>query len=215
MNIYKPIRGENTVDGKGEDFFRLRPYMKKPGAMTSREIAAFRLDEHLGFGRIPPTGRTKGRWVDGRSGAEGMVQKFVESTFGRKDIHAYPEVQQQQMAVLDYVMGNIDRHPGNYRSVQKGDQLDVVAIDHGRSFPHARYPLDIDIRSEFVREHRGKVLDDDILHSINNVDQESLRAALTDAGLSDNAVNGALARLNEINATRMIPGDTIVLGVGS
>ncbi|MFQ6398137.1 hypothetical protein ACLMAJ_32445 [Nocardia sp. KC 131] len=204
-NIYKPIRGE---DGSDEIY---EQYMKQPGALTSREIAAYRLDEHLGFGRIPPTAMTEGRIFNGKPRGRGMIQQFVKSTFGRKYIKAYPEVQQQQMAVLDYVMGNWDRHAGNYRSVDRDHHLDVVAIDHGRSFPESHRPLDIKVRSEFVAAHKGKTLDEDILRSIRDVDQDRLRAGLGDAGLSSHAIDGALERLNQIKNTGMIPESTNIL----
>ncbi|MFE7801376.1 hypothetical protein [Nocardia sp. NPDC057440] len=203
LNIYKPIHSENYEGNL--------PFAKKPGALTSREIAAFRLDEHLGFGRVPPTARTAGRIINGRPSGPGMVQQFVKSTFGRKDINDYPETQQQQMAVLDYIMGNFDRDSENYRTVTRGGNLEPVAIDHGRSFPRAVNHLDVVIRSEFVAAHKGKILNDDILRSIDAVDQVRLRAALGDAGIEENAIKGALERLNAIKDTRKIPHNALVL----
>ncbi|WP_040789548.1 hypothetical protein [Nocardia paucivorans] len=67
VNIYKPERGED-YDG----LFHFRPYR---GAQTDREIAAYRLDEILGFNRIPPTARTAGPpEPDGDRTGPGMIQ---------------------------------------------------------------------------------------------------------------------------------------------
>ncbi|MGY2093655.1 hypothetical protein ACW9HO_39480, partial [Nocardia gipuzkoensis] len=203
LNIYKPIHGEKFDAGL--------PFFHKPGSLTSREIAAYRVDEILGFGRIPPTARTDGViGPDGRPSGPGMVQQFVDSTPSRP-VDAYPRVQQQQVAVLDYVIGSMDRHPGNYRTVDHGDHLDIVAIDHGRSFPMSTRPLEIDIDSDFVAAHKGQQLEPEVLDAVRNVDTDRLRSALGDAGLHPNTIDGALARLEKIRELGHIPADVRLL----
>ncbi|MEV4128145.1 hypothetical protein [Nocardia sp. NPDC049707] len=203
LNIYKPIHGEKYDAGL--------PFFHAPGALTSREIAAYRVDEILGFGRIPPTARTSGViGPDGRPSGPGMIQQFVESTKSRQ-VDAYPRVQQQQVGVLDYIIGSMDRHPGNYRTVDRGGHLDIVAIDHGRSFPLARDPLEIEIDSDFVAAHKGQQLESEVLDAVHNADTDRLRAALGDAGLHPNAIDGALARLEKIRELGHIPADVKVL----
>ncbi|WP_327115305.1 phosphatidylinositol 4-kinase [Nocardia sp. NBC_01730] len=203
LNIYKPIHGE-TYDPH-------LPFIHAPGALTSREIAAYRVDEALGFGRVPPTARTDGViGPDGTPSGPGMVQQFVDSEQARA-VSDYPKVQQQQVGVLDYVIGMLDRHPGNYRTVDRGDHLDVVAIDHGRSFPVSTRPLEIGIDSDFVAAQKGERLEADVLRAVKDVDMDRFRAALGDAGLHPNAVDGAVARLEKIRDLQMIPADVRLL----
>lgn len=204
LNIYKPIHGEKYDAGL--------PFVHTPGSLTSREIAAYRVDEILGFGRIPPTARTDGIiGPDKRPTGPGMIQQFVDSTPSR-DVGDYPRVQQQQVAVLDYLIGSMDRHPGNYRTVDRGDHLDIVAIDHGRSFPMARDPLAIEIDSDFVMAHKGQELEPEVLDALRNADTGRLRAALEDVGnIHPNAIDGALARLEKLRELGRIPADVNVL----
>ncbi len=198
-NIYKPEAGEDY-----EGLFSFRPYR---GAQTDREVAACRLDEALGFGRIPPTARTNG--VDGpdpESAGPGMIQQFVES--GPAEYAAYPRLQRQQVAVLDYIMGNLDRRPANYRTAHRGaGPADLVAIDHGRAFPEGFDPLEVPMKSDFLAEWAGssKDLDPEIQRALDHVDVDRLRAALRDAGLSENATAGAVHRLEYLRELRRIP----------
>ena len=202
LNIYKPIRGER-LDG-------VKPYYAKTGAQTTREIAAYRLDELLGFGRIPPTARTAGKiGPDGKPVAPDMVQQFVESTQSL-ELAAYPRVQRQQMAVLDYILGAEDRHYGNFRTVGDGDQRNIVAVDHGRSFPSTHSPFGVPIRSDFVAEQilSKEPLDLSVLAAVKAVDPVKLTEALGDAGLDSLAIKGALARLAKLKEFGDIPKNT-------
>ncbi|WP_189094524.1 hypothetical protein [Nocardia jinanensis] len=131
----------------------------------------------------------------------GSVQEWVQSTRG-VSILAYSRPERQQMAVLDYVMANTDRHWDNYLTRPGGE---VVAIDHGLAFPEAPDPR-AGIRSDFVKAFHNDKLDDDIMRSVKAVDPRELRAALEDLQLSDTAIEGALARLAEIRKNGMITG---------
>lgn len=200
LNIYKPTRGELTEN--------VEWYWETPGAQTSRELAAYRLDELLGFGRIPPTARTQGVAGADKASGPGMIQQFVESTESR-DVVDYPRVQQHQLAVLDYVMGNRDRHWGNFRTVEHGDRRDILAIDHGWSFPITESPFDVATKSPFVikRLMDEDPLDADVLAAVRAIDMDKLHAAWDDAGLEPGAKNGALARLARIQELGDIPKD--------
>ncbi|MBF6241453.1 hypothetical protein IU474_30900 [Nocardia otitidiscaviarum] len=203
LNIYKPIHGEKYDSGL--------TFTHAPGSLTNREIAAYRVDEILGFGRIPPTARTDGAiGDDGRPLGPGMIQQFVESSRSRP-VADYPRVQQQQVGVLDYIIGSMDRHSGNYRTVDRGDHYDIVAIDHGRSFPMSTRPLEIAIDSDFVAAHKGQPLEPEVLGAVRNVDTDLLRSALGDAGLHPNTIDGALTRLEKIRELGGIPADARVL----
>ncbi|MEV0363626.1 hypothetical protein [Nocardia fusca] len=204
FSVYKPIHGERSKWGNET----LLPFVYTPGSLTSREIATYRIDEILGFGRVPTTARTAGIiGPDGRPSGPGMIQQFVESGPARR-LEEYPLVQRQQVAVLDYITGTFDRRPDNFRTVDRGDHLDLVAIDHGRSFPVGMDPLNVQINSPFVALHRGETLEPEVLDALRNVDTDYLRAAIESAGnIHPNAVDGALARLAKILQKGCIPGD--------
>ncbi|MGW5387252.1 hypothetical protein [Nocardia sp. NPDC003963] len=204
MNIYKPVDGELN-----EQHNVILPFIMSPGALTGREIAAYRIDEILGFGRVPPTARTDGfTGDDGRTRGPGMIQQFVESGPARA-LTDYPLVQRQQVAVLDYIIGTLDRSAANFRTVERGDHRDLVAIDHGRSFPLAHPDhLRVEIDSPFVAEQRGDKLEKEVFDALKSVDVDRLRAAIEDAGnIHRNAVDGAMARFAEVLRTGRIPAD--------
>jgi hypothetical protein len=69
-----------------------------------------------------------------------MIRQFVDSTADVANVGACPRVQRQQVAFLDYIIGALDRHRRNYRTVDRGTHLVLVAIDHGLSFPMAAHP---------------------------------------------------------------------------
>lgn len=192
------------------------------GHLAAREVSASRLDEALGFGRVPPTG-----FVDGPFG-RGSSQHWVHSTMSHgyrellrqkaqgvpttrqekmtaalEALRRYPKVQREQMAVLDYVMGNTDRHMDNFRTGRDGD---IVAIDNSLSFPETPDSR-FGIRSPFVWEFRNVELSEEVLARVRAVDLDQLRAAWTDAGLSVKAINGAMDRLVEIRTHGAITGD--------
>ncbi|WP_306362752.1 hypothetical protein [Nocardia sp. CC227C] len=81
----------------------------------------------------------------------------------------YPKIQREQMAVLDYVIGNTDRHWGNYRTGRDGA---IVAIDHGLSFPEAPDSRS-GIRSDFVKEFRNIALSEEMMTKVEAVDLAS------------------------------------------
>ncbi|MEU7633274.1 hypothetical protein AB0C34_25390 [Nocardia sp. NPDC049220] len=191
LSIYKPASGERFG---GRDWLPHRH-----GELAKREVGAFRMDQLFKFGRVPPTALTSGPH------GPGMVQQFMEFKRGKRE-HEYDHVQQQQVAVLHYVIGNGDGHRANYRP-DVGDNL--VAFDHGYSFPETPDPTRGDrrhtLRSDFVILHAGKALDKDVLRAVDEVDQAQVRSALGDLQLDRSAIDGAVERLNMIKTHRMIP----------
>ncbi|MEU7765431.1 hypothetical protein AB0B25_09970 [Nocardia sp. NPDC049190] len=188
MSIYKPASGEYLSNSMSIYF------PQKSGEYAKREVAAYRVNELLGFDLVPPTAM-----VDGPKGL-GSNQKFVPSRRAA-DTDKYDDLQMQQMAVLDYIIGNLDRLTRNYLVAPNGD---LVAIDHGNSFPEKR---GIGIRSVFVDKLRDQALDTKVLEHVDAVDPMLLRAALRDLELSDKAIDGAVERLNEIKSQRKITGN--------
>ena len=187
MSIYKPASGESLSHSMAGYF------PQKHGERAKREVAAYRVDELLGFRLVPPTAM-----VDGPRGP-GSNQQFIPSR-PAKATDKYDELQSQQMAVLDYIIGNLDRMVRNYRVAANGD---LVAIDHGSSFPENR---GLGIRSNFVDKFRNKPLDERVLEHVDAVDVRLFREALCGLELSERAVGGALERLHEIRSQRRIIG---------
>ncbi len=120
--IYKPVRGERPL----WDF--------EPG-LHRREVATYRLSEHLGFGIIPPTVLRDGPMGDG------SVQWFVDADHSQHyfTIHeAHPDLHDElrKMALLDVLANNTDRKSGHVLlKPADGDRLaSIWGIDNGLCF---------------------------------------------------------------------------------
>jgi uncharacterized repeat protein (TIGR03843 family) len=114
--IYKPVRGERPL----WDF--------EPG-LHKRELAAYRLSEHLGIGAVPPTIVRDGPF------GEGSLQWFVEADHREHYFTIYeqrPDLHDQLRAIaaLDLLANNTDRKSGH--CLLAGDR--VWAIDNGLCF---------------------------------------------------------------------------------
>ena len=189
QNVFKPISGE---------FPARYGIPTNPGDLARRELAAYRVDSMLGFDLVPPAALIKGP----KGYGDGVVMQFVESAPGRSYGH-YHRADQQRMGVLDYIIGNTDRHVGNYRTLMVDGRPRPVAIDHAQSFPESPDGL-YGIRSDFTKAHLNQTLDRDVLQAVKSLHPDRLRAGLQDAGLSDKAVDGAVSRLQEIQRSGKI-----------
>jgi hypothetical protein len=183
--VYKPIAGEDASLRQGI-----------PDGLANREVAASRMDEAFGFGRVPTT-----TIADGAHGP-GSIQQWSESTPPLPH-NEYPRIQQEQMAVSDYVTGNTDRHLGNYLTDPNGN---IVAIDHGYSFPESPDPR-FGIRSDFVDKNLNTPLSDEVMANVRAVDPAQVRDMLAATGLRAPAVDGVIARLTEVQTHGMITGE--------
>ncbi|MEU7769339.1 hypothetical protein AB0B25_30210 [Nocardia sp. NPDC049190] len=227
-SVYKPAYLENLTEvvRRPEGYYVWHPLRygigRGGGELAKREVAAFRVDEALGFGRVPPTAMVNGiygpgshqLWVFSTPSHPGVARIVQEQQLGRilskterrelLRLNAqYPKVQREQMAVLDYVIGNTDRHMHNYRTGHDGE---IVAIDHSLSFPE--FPDSrVGIRSDFTLEFHNVGLSEDVLRSVRAVDVDRLRTALDDLGLSRKAIDGALDRLIEVRTHGRITGE--------
>lgn len=122
QGIYKPHRGE-------------RPLWDFPSGLYRREVAAFELSEHLGWGLVPPTVERDGPLGDG------SLQLFVPADFAQhyftiRDAGAHREPL-EQLCVFDIVTNNTDRKGGHVLLDREGR---IWAIDNGLSF-HAEFKL--------------------------------------------------------------------------
>lgn len=186
MGVYKPIEGEHAkVD-------RSIPQ----GELARREVAAFQVDRMFGFGLVPTTRLWKGpRGV-------GSLQEYVESAPHGRPAGEYQPPEQDRMAALDYIIGNTDRHRKNYLTAPGGR---LVAIDHGYSFSEES-STDW-IQSDFVLEALDRPLSPEVLARIRSVDPAEFGRTLRGSDLSQDAIDGALARLEEVRRHGMITGE--------
>jgi hypothetical protein len=175
--IYKPVRGERPL----WDF--------EPG-LHRRELAAYRLSEHLGVGVVPPTVVRDGPF------GEGSFQWFVDADHREHYFTIYeqrPDLHDQLRAIaaLDVVANNTDRKSGH--CLLAGDR--VWAIDNGLCFaaPFKLRTVIWEFAGEAIPERVlaaieplvGRVpLDLAVLLGDEEVDALSRRAAsLVDAGV--------------------------------
>jgi glycosyltransferase involved in cell wall biosynthesis len=161
-----------------------------------RELASYSTDQMLGFKLVPTTARAS--FETAEAFGTGSVQEFIP---GGPDLDAarYPVLDQQRMAVLDYVTANSDRN-ANYLTGSDGWP---IAIDNGETFPAS---ADETIFSPFVSEWLGRPLSQEVLDQVRGVDLDAFREMLLGRGLGEQAVDGAVARLAEIQQAGMITG---------
>jgi hypothetical protein len=133
--IYKPVAGESAA---------LRQQMEMSGYQGEREVGMSRLDEELGFGRVPTT-----TWWNGPRGP-GSLQEWHDDSIGYLTLDAYDLGQREEVAVLDHIAGSEDRGSENIRSdhgAGEGDH-ELLAIDNGQAFPERLF--DVKAQSRFV-----------------------------------------------------------------
>jgi glycosyltransferase involved in cell wall biosynthesis len=163
-----------------------------------RELATYSTDQMLGFHLVPTTAEAS--YDAPEAGGIGSIQEFVPGR-GSKLPEGYIKHAQQQMAVLDYVIANSDRHGNNYLT---GLDRRPVAIDNGETFP----PTDDNgITSRFVAEWLGKRLYPSVLRDVRAVDLAEFRDMLLARGIGEQAADRAVQRLDEIQRRGMITGE--------
>ncbi|MCT2585904.1 WXG100-like domain-containing protein [Actinophytocola gossypii] len=193
LTVLKPVHSEAVKTRNSDDALKMR--LPVGGRLAQRDVAASRLDEMFGFGLVPTTTMVE----DSRHGPASL-QRFAERRNKGGIVDDFPWQRQQQLAVLDYVIGNLDRNPGNYLTSPAGDP---VAIDNSYSFPHGTaYP----IVSGFVASQLGQPLDREVLMAVLAVKPEAMRTMLLATGLGSVAVDLAVARLREIQRFKRILG---------
>lgn len=181
--VYKPVGGEDP---------ELRRQVTASTSLMVREVAAYRLDALVGYRLVPVTTR-----YVGDHGA-GSLQDWAPRP-GLRPLQ-YTTLDQQRMAVFDYVAGNSDRHAGN---VLTSADWRPAAIDNGLAFPDVAGRA---LRSSFVAEHFGRPLDPAVLEPLRRLDLRLVRRVLEDAGLEPGAVDGALVRIAEVRDAGRITG---------
>ena len=155
--IWKPSRGEKHISDK-----------YPTGEYYVREAVAYDTAKILGLGHlVPPTvSRDLKPWS--RKPDEGVMRKvnypdgygslqafipnaqtwseiqnnppfgsFAEFSFMKKNVGIET---MKEVAMFDSVIGNFDRHGGNFMFTKNGDKYDLHLIDHGLTFGSHRAP---------------------------------------------------------------------------
>jgi phosphoinositide 3-/4-kinase-like protein len=141
---FKPIDGERIKSPWGGYVRDAITNEKAP--LAEREVLASRVDQALGLGIVPRTILSNATYHDPSSGATvtktGSAQEYAKGLrtripltqfYGGDANQQYKPAEVARMGVLDAVIGNLDRHGGNFGLA--GGKL--VAIDHGYSFGHS------------------------------------------------------------------------------
>jgi uncharacterized repeat protein (TIGR03843 family) len=116
MGVYKPVKGE-------------RPLWDFPGGLYRREVAAFVLSEHLGWGLVPETVER----LEGPFG-EGSVQRYVPEDGVahyftlRDEPRWHPTL--RRLCAFDVVANNADRKSGHVLLAEER----LWGIDNGLCF---------------------------------------------------------------------------------
>jgi hypothetical protein len=193
--FFKPYTGENVADRIG--FER--------GTLWRNEVGVHEVDRALGF-RLTATTTA----VDAPIGPHGeLIRGSLADDAGEGYMppHSYDPVDQQRGAVLHYVTGNTDGHGGNV--VQQPDGRPGI-IDGGLALPRGS---DNAIRSCFFPQVVGQRLHRSVVAAARSVDESLLVSRLQQAGISDEAIDGVLARLHEVQGGMITgaayPGDLV------
>lgn len=183
-----------------------------PSGLAVREIVAYEVSEMLDSGLVPTTEK----WSGARG--PGSCQMFVPNTSAGRPVSEYSLWERDMMAVLDYLLGSVDRTE-NYLTSAGGR---IVAIDHAYCFPVDRTsfterPENVNpettslqrykIGSVFVADAVGRPLSVSVLQRVDALAAAEVEAMLSSWGIEREAIGGALARLVEIKTERRITGE--------
>lgn len=150
-----------------------------------RESIASTIDDLLGWGLVP---KTTVRVIDGHVGS---AQEWARGRVGwEADNSKVPRMEWMRMAALDVIIGNHDRHPGNYLVTPKGG---LVAIDHGYSLDYGGGGKDFHpFNRAAIDRVGGEEIPKPLMDDIVGLDEGDLRAAL--ASLPDYVVENVVWR---------------------
>lgn len=183
--VFKPSEGESE-DARNDI---------SNGYQTEREVGAWEVAKLVGMDDlVTPAVKYE---LDGREGAllawrDGELAKNIypdsDAFDGKTDL--------QRSAAFDYVIGNEDRHQGNW--LVEGGKLQL--IDHGLSFPDKGDNGALNRRflaravQEYGKEEIGKEFVEPYVKAKNQIME-----SLTDLGLPKSSVDGVGRRIDELS----------------
>lgn len=178
--LLKPYSGEDAA-------LRLDSINQFKGAQGLRERAAFALAKVFGMEDLVPA--VVERTVNGQKGVLIDFKQGKEATVANDPYDGIED--EQRAAAFDVVLGNTDRHTGNWL-VGPGGKL--VLIDHGLTLPDKASRAH-DVRSRFLDHLRGVPISKDIINTFVSKKDE-VRATLKDLGFNQVAVQQTEKRLS-------------------
>ena len=186
--VFKPASGE---------YMNFNPAIKS-GTQTEREVGAWEVAKLVGMQDIvqPTVKRTI-------NGEVGSVQKFANGQVAKNVQNGATEYDGDRdlarAAAFDYVLGNTDRHTGNWLVENPNQQAAKLhLIDHGLSFPAYGNG---GLSSQFVRKATAKGLDVPSAPFVNAKDK--ILAALTKIGLPATDVQGVGNRIDKLSKQKI------------
>lgn len=181
------------------------------GTEHKREHAAYNLSLAMGlYDSIPPTSQRvhEGRnmsmqaWKEGHTSIhEHLVKKNVQSDKGlfQDFLDSVPAHKKQEVetklkdiAVMDLVMNNNDRHINNFVVPESCDN--IFAIDHGTSFGNGMSGTRNSILSSYHQARRPVKITPDLKAKLDNMTLGDYKRALSPAGMEDWEVGQAFLR---------------------
>lgn len=195
--VFKPASGEQAI-GISEP---VRSNIDA-GTYHKREVAAYKLAEHLGMkDMVPETASISHngevgslqRWHSG-----GKLLALQGDPNGRLEGGArFDHESSERMRVFDYVTGNSDRHAGNLLSDNSSGSPRPILIDHGLTFPKG--PPDRFIQpTDAIHESRD--LHPNTEKMIRDLDINGIAKTLHASGIEPEAIRHTLIRVKALQS---------------
>lgn len=167
------------------------------GPQYVREEAAWLLDREL---NEPDSFLVPVAYVSQIDGQDGAALHYVTGREAAQSVSEYGADWIERAGVLDYILGQTDRHAGNWLTHPDEDDRPIL-IDNGLSFPATSAGLN----SPFVEAARGRTLSSDMQLSLKSV--VGNKALWQDiAGLvGKDAASAAWERANQLQQEGAIP----------
>jgi hypothetical protein len=170
-----------------------------------REVGAYVVSHLCGLAVVPPTVLARVE-IEPDYWPLGALQSWVDG-----EARDLPEEQLAAMAALDYLVGNTDRHRGNFLVDRSGQPW---GIDHTASFPC----LAVGARDAYRGAGRGAYenraaeqawegtpLPDEVTGALRRADADDLWRAILDLRLETDAAEGVKRRLLYLQERGCIP----------
>jgi uncharacterized repeat protein (TIGR03843 family) len=179
--IYKPFRTE-------------RPLWDFPDGLYRREVAAYELDQALGWNMVPETVVREEGPLD-----RGSLQRFIDADFEQhyftllEDEQHHPAL--KRMAVFDVLANNADRKGGH---CLLGSDGAIWGIDHGLCF-HAQPKL-----RTVIWDFAGEAIGDDVVADVERLVHDGLPDVMSGL-LHDEEADAVIARARALVRRPYLP----------
>ena len=222
VGFYKPQNGEcgylrpgQTVndlpyDRKGQAARAFIAHGFTAGQCYKRELAAWEVAKAVGMTDMVPASQERHHPdhgvgvimdnVPGKDAGDILIAAQRKGLVAHMQAHeqAYDGMQDQQRALIfDYIIQNVDRHPGNWRLKPDGR---IGLIDHGFSLPtqdcHSHFAQN-DAFAQNVDQHKNIPAD---VKSAWNGKWPQIEAGLKKCGIEDTAIHLAKKRYDKLMA---------------